>query len=482
MGRPSRKRKLAPFVSESRSMEVPNLKASSYSTSCSLQCLVKQHDGHIPPDETVAGILHVWAPLHGDDVTSCPDLSSGDVEVDRFGVGWLVNRCPCLHAVANSPRPGSSMSTAQDATSVPLQTCFRDGASFEAELQQLKLGFEEIDRSIFHRIRSACNPAEALGSGPFLNRSAMKLANIDAISGVSDMPKARRRPLLFADLCGGPGGFSEYLLRRRRHMGLGARGWGISLRGRATAADTEDCRKDQTMSRGSDGPTEGCGTEVGDATETEPVRIPDECQMSAEGVDPREGDPCAWQLGRLSSWCELACLVGHGGRRSAAPNARSRAGQTLEKPAGGESGAQGAADTSNNASIRSKTASNGGHGVPARADVAGPEDTERGNGESAGADPGEDIAESVDRPRASLTTPCSQLTIDYGLDGTGDLTDMRNIDGFVDNALASTGGQRLDVVVADGGFLAARDAPHQEALVSALLHCEVPDRMWARRV
>ncbi|CAN0539598.1 unnamed protein product, partial [Scytosiphon promiscuus] len=38
-------------------------------------------------------------------------------------------------------------------------------------------------------------------------------------------------PFLFADLCGGPGGFSEYLLLRRRQLGLPARGWGISLRG-----------------------------------------------------------------------------------------------------------------------------------------------------------------------------------------------------------------------------------------------------------
>eukprot|EP00937_MAST-01D_sp_MAST-1D-sp2_P004336 g4336.t1 len=44
----------------------------------------------------------------------------------------------------------------------------------------------------------------------------------------------RNRPLLFADLCGGPGGFSEYLMRCRGAVGGsggGARGWGMTLRG-----------------------------------------------------------------------------------------------------------------------------------------------------------------------------------------------------------------------------------------------------------
>ncbi|CAN0433783.1 unnamed protein product, partial [Scytosiphon promiscuus] len=48
------------------------------------------------------------------------------------------------------------------------------------QLSRVKREFDEIPPVVFKRARSACNPAEALGSGSFLNRSAMKLANIDA--------------------------------------------------------------------------------------------------------------------------------------------------------------------------------------------------------------------------------------------------------------------------------------------------------------
>ncbi|CAN0535409.1 unnamed protein product, partial [Ectocarpus sp. 12 AP-2014] len=64
------------------------------------------------------------------------------------------------------------------------------------------------------------------------------------------------------------------------------------------------------------------------------------------------------------------------------------------------------------------------------------------------------------------------MQIDYGPNGTGDLTDETNIQGFVEAVVASTGGQYLDLVVADGGFGAARDALQQEGLLSLLVHAE----------
>ena len=113
----------------------------------------------------------------------------------------------------------------------------------EAMLLKAKLSFRCVERQQFCAARARANPHEALGRGPraqpYLNRAALKLASLDALCGLSRLASASE-PLLFADLCGGPGGFSQYLLRKRRspscddprgaHAGGGARGWGMSLR------------------------------------------------------------------------------------------------------------------------------------------------------------------------------------------------------------------------------------------------------------
>ena len=113
----------------------------------------------------------------------------------------------------------------------------------------------------FRQARSICNPYERLGenvirssnhrhycyskqqqsSFRFVNRSAIKLANIDALLGfilTTTRPRQATKPITtssstttttttveveeddyfaFADLCGAPGGFSEYLLYRHVH-------------------------------------------------------------------------------------------------------------------------------------------------------------------------------------------------------------------------------------------------------------------------
>ena len=73
----------------------------------------------------------------------------------------------------------------------------------------------------FIRARRACNPMECLGEGRhggmntmFINRSAIKLANVDATLGFVLTLGNYDKPFRFVDLCGAPGGFSEYLLHR----------------------------------------------------------------------------------------------------------------------------------------------------------------------------------------------------------------------------------------------------------------------------
>lgn len=91
----------------------------------------------------------------------------------------------------------------------------------------------------FMQARSACNPYEALGEGRngglntmFMNRSAIKLANIDALLQFQLAQSANAgEEFCFVDLCGAPGGFSEYMLHRCFSNRQPVRGYGMSLSG-----------------------------------------------------------------------------------------------------------------------------------------------------------------------------------------------------------------------------------------------------------
>jgi len=73
----------------------------------------------------------------------------------------------------------------------------------------------------YNLVRCKANPFEKIGKGPFICRSAMKMANIDAMLGFAlTEPKSHTlEPIVrgnelfyFADVCGGPGGFTEYVV------------------------------------------------------------------------------------------------------------------------------------------------------------------------------------------------------------------------------------------------------------------------------
>ncbi|CAN0527512.1 unnamed protein product, partial [Ectocarpus sp. 8 AP-2014] len=239
--------------------------------------------------------------------------------------------------------------------------------------------------------------------------------------------------LLFADLCGGPGGFSEYLLRRRRKLGLPARGWGISLRqvddksyrGNNNDDDTVRVHGDlSTMKVGVIDGRDHCrisalpkNEQSGDPSRRKgdgsllggPSRRVEEQGEARQTKKEKEEDPCAWRLNHLKPWCRVAVPT---------------------------------AGTGDETPLTPTTVS------------------------------GRD-----DRHMCATTTtaegpPLLEMQIDYGPNGTGDLTDEANIQGFVEAIVASTGGQYLDLVVADGGFGAARDALQQERLLSPLVHAE----------
>ncbi|KAG0379270.1 FtsJ methyltransferase domain-containing protein 2 [Mortierella sp. AD032] len=99
-----------------------------------------------------------------------------------------------------------------------------------------------VPQDVFGRARQRCNPYELVGSSIFMNRASVKLASIDsqlALTATKEDPlivgegqsSEDSKAFRFADLCSGPGGFSEYLLWRKHTWGERARGWAMTLKG-----------------------------------------------------------------------------------------------------------------------------------------------------------------------------------------------------------------------------------------------------------
>ncbi|XP_005107678.1 cap-specific mRNA (nucleoside-2'-O-)-methyltransferase 1 [Aplysia californica] len=97
--------------------------------------------------------------------------------------------------------------------------------------------FDRLEPEEMRRARTRSNPYETIRGVIFLNRAAMKMANMDAI--LDFMFSNPRKPngeslveanelLYFADVCAGPGGFSEYLLWRKKGE---SKGFGLTLKG-----------------------------------------------------------------------------------------------------------------------------------------------------------------------------------------------------------------------------------------------------------
>uniref|UniRef100_A0A8C1AYN5 Cap-specific mRNA (nucleoside-2'-O-)-methyltransferase 1 n=2 Tax=Cyprinus carpio TaxID=7962 RepID=A0A8C1AYN5_CYPCA len=107
-------------------------------------------------------------------------------------------------------------------------------------LLRCKTVFDDLEGEEMRRARTRSNPYETIRGAFFLNRAAMKMANMDHVFDyMFTNPKDSQgvRPqlhkleiclLYFGDVCAGPGGFSEYVLWRRRWH---AKGFGMTLKG-----------------------------------------------------------------------------------------------------------------------------------------------------------------------------------------------------------------------------------------------------------
>lgn len=129
-------------------------------------------------------------------------------------------------------------------------------------LKRAKAISNSFGRKTFEELRGKTNYYEGLGKGCFLNRSAMKLVNLDyvfsliepslasyttssslsasAIKTTKNMKnenneielkrrETERPHFSFVDLCGGPGGFIECITLKCRHLGTAVTGFGMTL-------------------------------------------------------------------------------------------------------------------------------------------------------------------------------------------------------------------------------------------------------------
>lgn len=96
--------------------------------------------------------------------------------------------------------------------------------------------FDNLGAEDMRRARTKSNPFETIRGNIFLNRAAVKMANMDSMFDFmftnpvdeDGTPLLANDDLLyFADVCAGPGGFSEYVLYRKKWE---AKGFGFTLR------------------------------------------------------------------------------------------------------------------------------------------------------------------------------------------------------------------------------------------------------------
>ena len=90
--------------------------------------------------------------------------------------------------------------------------------------------FDNLDDADVRRARTRCDPYETIRGAFFLNRAAVKMANIDRACNfmfTKPVGLGENELLYFADVCAGPGGFSEYVLWRKKWR---AKGFGLTLK------------------------------------------------------------------------------------------------------------------------------------------------------------------------------------------------------------------------------------------------------------
>ena len=148
-------------------------------------------------------------------------------------VNWLISNEPPLTEgdLEDKYVQGPEKMVIEDETNFCDETIVRN-------ICQCKSAFDQLSGPELRRAVSLSNPFETIEKGIFQNRAAMKMANIDTAFDMmftepknqdgSPMVRENSQDLLyFADICAGPGGFTEYVLWRKKWT---AKGFGFTLR------------------------------------------------------------------------------------------------------------------------------------------------------------------------------------------------------------------------------------------------------------
>ncbi|KAK0163021.1 hypothetical protein PV327_006737 [Microctonus hyperodae] len=152
------------------------------------------------------------------------DPSLEVVEVDTK-VKWMINELtpPSEHEMKDWIQEGEKKNTIDD------ETLFCDKNILQQIIKSKSI-FDKFDKHEMRRARTRSNPFETIRGVFFQNRAAVKMAEMDkACDFMFTRPNGleMHNPLYFADVCAGPGGFSEYVLWRRKWI---AKGFGFTLR------------------------------------------------------------------------------------------------------------------------------------------------------------------------------------------------------------------------------------------------------------
>ena len=161
------------------------------------------------------------------------DASREHVEVEEK-VSWLPTCAlpvPAMAELRSWMREGERKETIDD------ETRFTDPDVLSAVLK-CKSIFDKLEPKELMMARSRSNPFETIKGAFFQNRAAMKMANMDAVFDFiftapkwkDGRPALRTNELLyFADVCAGPGGFSEYVLWKKKWR---SKGFGFTIKGK----------------------------------------------------------------------------------------------------------------------------------------------------------------------------------------------------------------------------------------------------------
>lgn len=152
-------------------------------------------------------------------------------------IEWLVNQDPdealldlSVDCLSSWVRRGEKKLTIES------ETKFCDENILKRVLES-KSVFDNLGADDMRRARTKSNPFETIRGNVFQNRAAVKMANMDSMFDFmfSKPVDEAGRPLVaendllyFADVCAGPGGFTEYILYRKRWE---AKGFGFTLKG-----------------------------------------------------------------------------------------------------------------------------------------------------------------------------------------------------------------------------------------------------------